>query len=336
MARTKQTKVQKSHSIKPGHGLRRFQVMTANKAEIINRNLLRPIADFRIPASKKELEMKQWKVLAARKIRYGIPEPKKYGGRDSKPDFECMRVPALKQVWKCWDGESKKRLRKEKASLVVTSRQNAGARFLPAMVARRVVPLFLTHVLKTTDNNLSVILETDQCEAQHAEQHQTYHAVLPTTLVSASATDTGLASRCTPFITPPPIPTSMEVDEQCAGGEICEDMGEPARDPTPPSDSFLQLNPTSMPIVLASAPASDAVLASRRTPSITPLPISTSMRVSKALVERSMKIWVNQLAIPLRLLIPFYSSMRHPTISRCEHRRITCSDYRLPHLLLIR
>ncbi|KAG2127467.1 uncharacterized protein EDB93DRAFT_1257031 [Suillus bovinus] len=143
----------------------------------ISRALPQPIRAFRIPVSKAELPMAQWDARAPHRIHYGVPELINYGARDSS-QLACLRVPAVKDgkligyvplpsrylsswlylcycvehwlaIWKCWDGESKKKQRKTKKTnikiqrkrtdLINTSRKNAGARFLQAMVARRMV-----------------------------------------------------------------------------------------------------------------------------------------------------------------------------------------------------
>jgi hypothetical protein len=116
--------------------------------------------------------MDLWDARAPHRIYYGVPEQVKYRAGDTS-QVEFLRVPAIKNqqlvgyvplptkyqsswvylchcveywlaVWKCWDGESKKKKKKtkaqqERADLVATSRKNAGARFLEAMVARRTV-----------------------------------------------------------------------------------------------------------------------------------------------------------------------------------------------------
>ncbi|KAG1853377.1 hypothetical protein F4604DRAFT_1686374 [Suillus subluteus] len=145
------------------------------RASTISGALPQPIRDFRIPVSKAELSMGQWDARAPQRIHYGVPELISYGAGDN-PQLEFLRVPAMKDrriigyvplptryrsswvylcycveywlaVWKCWDGESKKnkkkqkntKTQKERADLIDTSRKNAGARFLQAMLARRIV-----------------------------------------------------------------------------------------------------------------------------------------------------------------------------------------------------
>ncbi|KAG1832318.1 hypothetical protein F4604DRAFT_1694851 [Suillus subluteus] len=102
-------------------------------ASTISGALPQPIRDFRIPVSKAELSMGQWDARAPQRIHYGVPE--------------LISYEYWLAVWKCWDGESKKnkkkqkntKTQKERADLIDTSRKNAGARFLQAMLARRIV-----------------------------------------------------------------------------------------------------------------------------------------------------------------------------------------------------
>ncbi|KAG1853620.1 hypothetical protein F4604DRAFT_1686218 [Suillus subluteus] len=158
---------------------KQHRAMTAAKSTekraAISEALPQPIRDFRIPVSKAELSMDQWDARAPLRIHYGVPELISYGAGDTA-QLEFLRVPAMKDrrilgyvplptryrsswvylcycveywlaVWKCWDGESKKNQKKQKntktqqerADLIDTSRKNAGARFLQAMVARRIV-----------------------------------------------------------------------------------------------------------------------------------------------------------------------------------------------------
>ncbi|KAG1764979.1 hypothetical protein EV702DRAFT_1204793 [Suillus placidus] len=186
MARTKQTKRQPLQRprgvvqlhLKTVHSQHR--AMTAGKSvaksaakhAAISRALPQPIRDFCIPVTKAEPSMDQWVAREPHRIHYGVPELKDYG------QLECLRVPVMKArillgyvplptryesswvylcycvdywlaIWKCWDGESKKKQRKtkntnakiqqERADLIATSRKNSGARFLQAMVARRIV-----------------------------------------------------------------------------------------------------------------------------------------------------------------------------------------------------
>ncbi|KAG1817299.1 uncharacterized protein BJ212DRAFT_1299431 [Suillus subaureus] len=161
---------------KPVH--KQYRAMTAAKSAAkhaaISGALPQPIRDFRIPVTKAELSMDQWDARAPHRIHYGVPELISYGAGDAG-QLEFLRVPAMKDqrilgyvllparyrsswvylcycveywlaVWKCWDGESKKhqkqkktKAQQERAVLIDTSRKNAGARFLQAMVARRIV-----------------------------------------------------------------------------------------------------------------------------------------------------------------------------------------------------
>ncbi|KAG1758075.1 hypothetical protein EDD22DRAFT_957266 [Suillus occidentalis] len=145
---------------------------SAAKRAAVSRALPQPIHNFCIPVTKAELSMDLWDARAPHRIYYGVPELVKYRAGDTS-QVEFLRVPAIKNqqlvgyvplptkyqsswvylchcveywlaVWKCWDGESKKKKKKtkaqqERADLVATSRKNAGARFLEAMVARRTV-----------------------------------------------------------------------------------------------------------------------------------------------------------------------------------------------------
>jgi hypothetical protein len=145
---------------------------SAAKRAVVSRALPQPIHDFCIPITKAELSMDLWNKLAPHRVYYGVPELMKYSAGDAG-QLEYLRVPARKDqrlvgyvplpikyqsswvylchcveywlaVWKCWDDESKKtkkntKAQQERASLVATSRKNAGARFLGAMVARRTV-----------------------------------------------------------------------------------------------------------------------------------------------------------------------------------------------------
>ncbi|KAG2359307.1 hypothetical protein BDR07DRAFT_1488414 [Suillus spraguei] len=179
MARTKQTSRRQQHTgkvLQPHFQPIRQQhrAMTAAKHAAISRALPQPIRDFCIPVTKAELSMDQWDARAPQRIHYGVPELVKYGAGDTD-QLECLRVPAMKDrqilgyvilptryrsswvylcycveywlaVWRCWDGESKKKQKRKstktqqgRAELVSVSRKNAGARFLQAMVARRTV-----------------------------------------------------------------------------------------------------------------------------------------------------------------------------------------------------
>ncbi|KAG1837459.1 hypothetical protein DFJ58DRAFT_734351 [Suillus subalutaceus] len=150
---------------------------SAAKHTAISGALPQPIHDFRIPVTKAELSIDQWEACAPHRIHYGVPKLVNYVGRDNT-NLEFLRVPAMKDrrilghvllptrycsswvylcycveywlsIWKCWDEESKKKQKKtkktkikaqqERAGLIDTSRKNAGARFLQAMVARRIV-----------------------------------------------------------------------------------------------------------------------------------------------------------------------------------------------------
>ncbi|KAG1765729.1 hypothetical protein EV702DRAFT_1204468 [Suillus placidus] len=145
---------------------------SAAKHAAISRALPQPIRDFCIPVTKAEPSMDHWVAREPDRIHYGPPELKVYG------QLECLRVPVMKAqqllgyvplptryesswvylcycvdywlaIWKCWDGEWKKKRRKtkntnpktqqERADLIATCRKNSGARFLQAMVARRTV-----------------------------------------------------------------------------------------------------------------------------------------------------------------------------------------------------
>jgi hypothetical protein len=150
------------------------RAMIAAKHAAISKALPQPISNFRIPVTKAELPMDQWDARAPHRVHYGVPELINYGAR-STGQLEFLRVPAMKDrrilgyvplptryrsswvylcycveywlaVWKCWDSESntnkKQKNRKTqqgRAGLIETSRKNAGARFLQAMVARRTV-----------------------------------------------------------------------------------------------------------------------------------------------------------------------------------------------------
>jgi hypothetical protein len=144
---------------------------SAAKRAAVSRALPQSLHDFCIPVTKAELSMDLWDARALHRIYYGVPEHVKYGAGDTS-QLEFLRVPAIKDqrlvgyvplpikyrsswvylchcveywlaVWKCWDGESKKKKKtkaqRDRAELVATSRKNAGARFLEAMVARRTV-----------------------------------------------------------------------------------------------------------------------------------------------------------------------------------------------------
>ncbi|KAG2336388.1 hypothetical protein BDR05DRAFT_953406 [Suillus weaverae] len=134
---------------------------SAAKHAAISRALPQPIRDFCIPVTKVEPSMDQWVAREPHRIHYGVPELKDYA------QLECMRVPVMRAqrllgyvplptryesswvylcycvdywlaIWRCWDGESKKKQRKtkntnaktrqERADLIATSRKNAGAR----------------------------------------------------------------------------------------------------------------------------------------------------------------------------------------------------------------
>ncbi|KAG2359315.1 hypothetical protein BDR07DRAFT_1488420 [Suillus spraguei] len=179
MVRTKQTARRRQHKgnvLQPHFQPIRQQhrAMTAAKHAAISRALPQPIRDFCIPVTKAEISMDQWDARAPQRIHYGVPELVKYGAGDTD-QLECLRVPAMKDrqllgyvilptryrsswvylcycveywlaVWRCWDGESKKKQKRKstktqqgRAELVSVSRKNAGARFLQAMVARRTV-----------------------------------------------------------------------------------------------------------------------------------------------------------------------------------------------------
>ncbi|KAG1800635.1 uncharacterized protein BJ212DRAFT_1487918 [Suillus subaureus] len=129
---------------------------SAAKHAAISGALPQPICDFCIPVTKAKLSMDQWDAWDAGQLEFlWVPAmkdqwilsyvllPARYW---SSWVYLCYCVEYWLAVWKCWDGESKKhqkqkkmKVQQERAVLIDTSRKNAGAHFLQAMVARRIV-----------------------------------------------------------------------------------------------------------------------------------------------------------------------------------------------------